>query len=272
MCKKVLVVDDDPDLLCAMSIRLKASGYKTVVAGDASSAIRVAQEEKPDLILLDLGLPDGDGFSVMRKLKASPALSTIPVIVVTARDPMNNLQAAYKAGATAFFQKPFRNELLLSILERTCANRKSETTKKILVVDDDQEHLRAMKIRLTAANYEVVFAEDGIAAISMSIRERPDLIILDLGLPGGDGFITLFRLKQNPLVSNIPVIVLTGQDPSSREDILKGGAHSFFQKPADTGKLNAAILDALEVRPRHETHGGEVHSELCFADARLPSE
>lgn len=246
MSKKVLVVDDDADLLCAMSIRLKASGYDTVVAADAIGAISVAQREKPDLILLDLGLPGGDGFSVMRKLKASPALATIPVIVVTARDPLNNLQEAYKAGATAFFQKPVNNNVLLSILSRTCSNGRNGARKKILVVDDDEDHRRAMNIRLRAANYEAVFAEDGVSAISMTMKEKPDLIILDLGLPGGNGFLTLFRLKQNPVLASIPVIVLTGQDPSrTRDEALKVGACAYFQKPADTDKLNGAILRAL---------------------------
>jgi DNA-binding response OmpR family regulator len=113
---KILVVDDDPDLLRAMRLRLRANDYDITTASDGYMAIATAQKERPDLILLDVGLPAGDGFVVLERLQQSDALSAIPVIVVSARDPQNNEERALKAGAAAYFQKPADNEELLNVI------------------------------------------------------------------------------------------------------------------------------------------------------------
>jgi len=113
---KILVVDDDPDLLRAMRLRLRANDYDITTASDGYMAIAAAQKERPDLILLDVGLPAGDGFVVLERLQQSDALSAIPVIVVSARDPQNNEERALKAGAAAYFQKPADNEELLNVI------------------------------------------------------------------------------------------------------------------------------------------------------------
>lgn len=113
---KILVVDDDPDLVKALRLRLKAHDYEITTASDGYSAIATAQKERPDLIILDLGLPVGDGFVVLERLQTSNPLSAIPVIVLTARDPQNNEDRALKAGAAAFFQKPVDNDELLNVI------------------------------------------------------------------------------------------------------------------------------------------------------------
>ena len=119
---KILIVDDDPDLRRALKIRLRANHYDTVQASDGYSAISVAQKEKPSLIILDLGLPAGDGFVVLERLQNSDALSSIPVIVLTARDPQSDEQKTLQAGATAFFQKPADNNELLDVIRATLPN------------------------------------------------------------------------------------------------------------------------------------------------------
>src|ERR1700691_1204681 len=98
---KILIVDDDPDLRRAMKIRLQAKHYDTVHASDSYSAISMAQKERHDLIILDLGLPGGDGFGVLKRLQDADTLSNIPVIVLTARSPQFNEQKALLAGAAA---------------------------------------------------------------------------------------------------------------------------------------------------------------------------
>jgi two-component system KDP operon response regulator KdpE len=113
---KILVVDDDPDLVRALRLRLRANDYDIATACDGYTAIATAQKERPDLIVLDLGLPAGDGFVVLDRLQNSDALSGIPVIVLSARDPQANEQRALKAGAAAYFQKPADNEELLSVI------------------------------------------------------------------------------------------------------------------------------------------------------------
>jgi DNA-binding response OmpR family regulator len=113
---KIMVVDDDPDLRQALSLRLRANHYDTINVCDGYSAIAMAQKEKPHLIILDLGLPAGDGFAVLKSLQQYPALASIPVIVLTARDPEAFEKRTLESGAIAFFQKPADNEELLGVI------------------------------------------------------------------------------------------------------------------------------------------------------------
>jgi DNA-binding response OmpR family regulator len=113
---KIMVVDDDPDLRQALSLRLRANNFDTVNVCDGYSAIAMAQKEHPHLIILDLGLPAGDGFSVLKNLQDYRALAVIPVIVLTARDPEGNEKRTLESGAIAFFQKPADNEELLGVI------------------------------------------------------------------------------------------------------------------------------------------------------------
>jgi DNA-binding response OmpR family regulator len=113
---KILIVDDDPALRQALNLRLRANNYEVVSAGDGYSALALAQKERPDLIILDLGLPAGDGFAVLKHLQEFPTLALIPVIVLTARDPQANERRTLDSGAVAFFQKPADNEELLSVI------------------------------------------------------------------------------------------------------------------------------------------------------------
>jgi DNA-binding response OmpR family regulator len=119
---KILIVDDDPDLKLALKIRLRANHYDTLQASDGYSAIAVAQRDHPDLIILDLGLPAGDGFVVLKHLRESVTLSNIPVIVMTARGPEFNEQEALQAGAIAFFRKPADDSELLDVIRANLPN------------------------------------------------------------------------------------------------------------------------------------------------------
>jgi DNA-binding response OmpR family regulator len=116
--KTILIVDDDPDVRLGLHVRLKANHYNVIFAADGMASIAEARKHKPDLIILDLGLPAGDGFSVMARLKANDSLSLIPVIVVTARDRKANMDQVLKAGAMAFLQKPVANSELLAIIRK----------------------------------------------------------------------------------------------------------------------------------------------------------
>jgi DNA-binding response OmpR family regulator len=117
--KKILIVDDDPDVLKSMHIRLKANHYDTFFASDAISCIAEARKVEPDLVILDLGLPAGDGFVVMERLKGVPSLASIPVIVVSARELHLNQKRAMQAGAKAFLQKPVNNSELMAVIRQT---------------------------------------------------------------------------------------------------------------------------------------------------------
>jgi len=102
---KIMIVDDDPDLRMALKLRLRANHFETVSASDGYSAIALAQKERPNLVILDLGLPAGDGYVVLKRMQESDALSDIPIIVLTARDPqMNEDRSAWMRVLQHFFK------------------------------------------------------------------------------------------------------------------------------------------------------------------------
>jgi DNA-binding response OmpR family regulator len=114
--KKILVVDDDPDVRLGLQVRLSANDYQLFFAADGVTSIAEARKQNPDLIILDLGLPAGDGFSVLERLKVNEKLSSIPVIVLSGRDRVGNWDRAIKAGAKTFLQKPVPNDKLLAVV------------------------------------------------------------------------------------------------------------------------------------------------------------
>jgi DNA-binding response OmpR family regulator len=114
---KLMIVEDDADQLIGLKVRLQANDYTVVHAIDAVSAISTARREQPDLILLDLGLPAGDGFKVMERLHDLMDVAHIPIIIISARDPEAYAERAINEGAFAFFQKPANNEELLEAIE-----------------------------------------------------------------------------------------------------------------------------------------------------------
>ena len=111
--KKILLVEDDSDFRTALGIRFRAAGYLPVFAADGATAVTTAQRERPDLIVLDLGLPGGDGLVVLERLRRIPRLAAIPVMVLTARDPLEVEQQALRLGASVFLQKPVDSEVFL---------------------------------------------------------------------------------------------------------------------------------------------------------------
>jgi two-component system KDP operon response regulator KdpE len=116
--KKILIVDDDKDVLLALSVRLTAYGYQILGAPDAATAILRVAQEKPDLILLDLGLPDSNGFVVMNVVKQLSSTANVPVIVISARQLHVYKDAVLLAGAKDYLQKPFGNDDLIRAIQR----------------------------------------------------------------------------------------------------------------------------------------------------------
>jgi DNA-binding response OmpR family regulator len=114
--KKILIVEDDADVRLGYQVLLKANHYDTFFAADSTAAVSEARKHQPDLIILDLGLPAGDGFIVLERFRGNMNLAVIPVIVVSARDLHGNKERALKAGAKAFMQKPWNDNELLALI------------------------------------------------------------------------------------------------------------------------------------------------------------
>lgn len=118
--------------------------------------------------------------------------------------------------------------------------------KKILIIEDDQDMRLGLNLRLRANNYDTAFASDAVMALSIAKKEAPDLILLDLGLPGGGGFLVLERMKNIASLACTPVIVLSARDPLANETrALTAGAEAYFQKPFDNEALLKTIASVL---------------------------
>jgi DNA-binding response OmpR family regulator len=238
---KVLVVDDDADLQRALAVRLRAAGFDPAFASDAVTALAVANRERPDAIVLDLGLPGGDGFVVLRRIRDSAQTGDVPVIVVSARDPAGNRDRALEAGARAYFAKPADDEALIAEIERAVAGHASAGAAgsgRVLVVEDDPDIARALNLRLRSAGYETSVAVDAVSAVGVARQFDPDLVLLDLGLPGGNGYAVLERLRSLASLAGVPVVVLSAWDREVNEPrALSEGATAFLAKPLDDEEL-----------------------------------
>jgi len=126
MYAKILIVEDDTDTQLALSIRLQSSGFAVLHAHSIATAIKLVSCASPDLIMLDLSLPDGDGYGLMQKLKSSATKSSIPVIILSGRELDGNADRSHESGAFAFFQKGMSYELILSSIQKALGERFSK--------------------------------------------------------------------------------------------------------------------------------------------------
>ena len=247
---RVLLVDDDYDFVVAVAMLLRRHGYEVITANDAVSAVSVAIKQIPDVALIDLRLPGGEGITVMERLRTLPQLAGMPVIVITGVDPEASRERALAAGAAGYLAKPASEEELLEALrvalEGHVAVSERGKGKKVLVVDDDRDLLFALTALLRGCGYKVAAAGDAVSAVSVAVQTRPDVVLLDIGLPGGKGFTVMDRLRGLPQLAGVPVVILTGLDPARyRERARRAGAAALLRKPASDEELLAALDAAL---------------------------
>jgi len=249
MTYKILVVDDDAHSRTELTTWLRADRYQVSTATDAITAMVTARRVDPDLVILDLTLPAGGGFAVLEQLRAHKPSSPVPVIIMTARVPQSNRRRALDAGAVAFLQKPVNHDELLQTV-RAHVGKPLAALKKILIVEDDPDTQKGLATLLKAEGFVTSFVADGATALSVAAKEEPSVILLDLGLPAGDGFVVLDRLTNHPTLSGVPVIVVSARDPAvNKPKALHAGAVAFFQKPADFDELLKAIRRAIAPEP-----------------------
>jgi DNA-binding response OmpR family regulator len=289
----VLLVDDDQDLLMVLSAALKQRGYDVAVAQDAVAAMSAAVKLRPQVVVLDVGLPGGEGSVVMRRMHALPQLAGVPVVMMSGRDPEKYRAEALAAGASAYLTKPVEPDALVLALrvamgedvgtalaaaagtssagrlgdilkdmglvteEQVAAvlARQSEAAspvpqalmgKVVLLVDDDEELLVALAAPLRRQGFDVACATDAVTAISTAVKQRPDVVVMDIGLPGGDGITVMQRLHSLPQLAGVPVLMVSGRDPErNRDGALAAGAVAYFAKPVTPEALSAAVTEAL---------------------------
>jgi signal transduction histidine kinase/DNA-binding response OmpR family regulator len=223
--RTILVIDDDPEAQDIVERFLRKDGFEVVTAGSGEEGLRLAHKLLPAAITLDVMMPDMDGWSVLRALKADPVLYDVPVVMLTMVDDKSK---GYSLGATDYLTKPVDREQLHNTLTRYCTPGEP---CPVLLVEDDQDTREMMVRTLEGADWRVSQAGNGREALDQLAHERPQLILLDLMMPVMDGFDFLLEMRANPAWQDIPVIVLTAKDLTDEDRrLLSGRVEQIIEK------------------------------------------
>ena len=208
-----LIIEDAPQAGELLRMYIESAGYRVEIASNGADAVEMAKRLHPSVITLDLLLPLKDGWQVLKELKRHPLCKHIPVIIVSIIDEKN---LGFSLGAVDYFVKPVNKEDLVQALDKVhLLSKPGSRPPTILVIDDDRAATDLVQVILESEGYKVLKAFNGNEGLEMAVRERPDLIILDLIMPETSGFNVAYQLKQIPATRGIPVIVLTSMDIDS---------------------------------------------------------
>jgi adenylate cyclase len=245
----VLVVDDDPTLISLLGKTLEKEGYRVISASNGVEALSLARQHRPQVITLDVLMPQMDGWTALRELKADAALRDIPVIMVTV---LSERGMAIPLGAADFMTKPVDRQRLTALLREHCP---PSSDALILVVEDDLPTREAICRMLTGMGHAVDAAVNGRSALDwLDSHPAPSLILLDLMMPEMDGFEFLRKLRTRPVFAGIPVIVVTAKELTAEDfGVLKGQAERIIAKdPSYLIELAAAVRGRLTRQPVQE--------------------
>ena len=271
---KILIVDDDPLNVKLLAAKLPAKEYDILKAYDGTQALAMVESEPPDLILLDIMMPGIDGYEVTRKLKNNPQTRDIPVVLVTALDSTDDKVKGLEVGADEFLNKPVNSaELTTRVKSFLRLRRYQEQLKSrsktdslfatpeeaqsclqasngpasILLVEDNDRDVRLLQGYLENDKYQVSLSRDGEETLSRVAGERFDVILLDILLPGMDGFEVCRQLKEKVHTRDIQIVVITClQDLESKLRGLELGVDDFLVKPINPTELKARLKALLK--------------------------
>jgi len=228
----VLVVEDNRETLFIYQEYLNHSSYQLVAARDLKEARRALKEFRPSAVVLDVLLEGEHSWDLLQDLKNDPETADIPVLVVTVVD---NKEKALALGADAFHAKPLERKWLIEKLD---AATRGTSRQHILLVDDDEVSRYLVKNMLSPYHFRFTEVAEGQDAIRTAAEEHPDLVILDLVMPGISGFEVLRKLQASESTSSIPVIVHTSKHLSAEEKKNLGQAIAIISKDANSRELS----------------------------------
>jgi len=242
--KTVLVVEDDQQFSHLLSLYLRQEGYNAVQHYSGDGVVDLVREVQPALITLDLMLPERSGWDVLRDLKSTYETKDIPVLVISV---LEDDKRALSLGATEYLAKPVRLEDLHILLSRLTTYRSATRRTRVLVIDDDPEMLHLLEAMIPAQAYEILGARDGEQGLSLVETRRPDIVLLDLMLPGISGPEVLQELRANAQTMDLPVVVLTAKILGGEEQQnLAAQVQGLMKKTALTPQSLLAELRRLE--------------------------
>ncbi|HEX6015008.1 MAG TPA: response regulator [Geminicoccaceae bacterium] len=253
----VLVIDDERAAHDLLGPGLAARGYRVLHAYGGREGLRLAREARPDAVALDVVMPGMDGWAVLRELKADPALRHLPVALVTV---VGDREMGYALGAADYLTKPVDPEALVRVLDRYRAGGGGRA--EVLVVDDDPLAREVLRRPLARAGWGVGEAADGREALARLARSRPAVVLLDLMMPGMDGFEVLERMRGEEAWRGIPVVVVSAKDLGREEAAWLGGrAERVFRKGAHERAELIGVVEGMLARRPAEGRTGRDRAE-----------
>ena len=227
----VLLVEDDARSIELLTLYLTAADFGVSVARDGEEGLAMARRLRPAAIILDIRLPRLDGWDFLAQAKTDPDLAGIPVVIVSVLDERGK---GFALGASGYLVKPASREDLLATLRRlTLAPKTVEAPPKVLVIDDDPLAVELVEAVLCPLGYTVVKAMGGEDGVALAEQAGPQLIILDLLMPGLDGFAVVERLRAGPATAAIPIVILTSKTMSREEKERLNGQISYLARKAE---------------------------------------
>ncbi|WP_236839417.1 response regulator [Beggiatoa leptomitoformis] len=222
---RVLVIDDDAVVRELLQNYIGKLGYQVTTADSGDQGLKLARESKPDAITLDVMMPGMDGWMVLSALKNDPALTNIPVIVLSM---VEEKSIGYSLGATEYITKPIDRDQLGQVLGKYLKDQRQQW---LLLVEDDKVTQDMISSQLRKAGWQVETADNGKIALELLAIRKPNLILSDLMMPEMDGFELIKRIRENVQWADIPIIVLTAKDitPEDRQQ-LNNRVEKIFQK------------------------------------------
>ena len=222
---KVLVIDDDDNAQDMMKKFLEKQDFSILQAKSGEDGLNLAAEHLPDVITLDVMMPEMDGWEVLAALQANETTKNIPVIMLTMA---NEPDIGYSLGATDYLTKPVNWNELSSVLMR---HQIASDSQAILIVEDDETTRDMLRKSLETNEFKVRTAVNGKEALEKVKQSKPGLILLDLMMPEMDGFEFAEKLRENKEWLDIPVVVITAKDLTKEDhQRLKGNVEAIMQK------------------------------------------
>ncbi|MBI3637383.1 MAG: response regulator, partial [Candidatus Rokubacteria bacterium] len=239
----ILVVDDESDVRRTLRRYLEREGYAVIEAARGLDAVEMAARHRPDLITMDVLLPDIDGFEAIRLIRERPTVRDVPVVVVSAA---SGADGQLEPAVSGHLRKPVEAAALIDAVKSALGDRRRAVDTTVLIVDDDADIRTVLGRILREAGYAVVAAADGDEALAAVTASRPDLVLLDIKMPRMSGFEVLRRLRAAAATHDLPVIVLTASEGQGGRDRALGlGATEYLRKPFSTDALLAEIRERL---------------------------
>jgi len=250
----VLIIEDDTNFAKALLEFTRKNGYKGIVAVRGDQGIEMAQKYNPTAILLDIHLPIKDGWEVMEQLKGNPATKHIPVHIMSSVEAKRE---SITKGAVDFINKPVAIEQM-QVMFSKLEDALNRNPKKVLIIEENTKHAQALSSYLASFNVNSEIRESVAESIS-ALQNGIDCVILDMGIPGQNGYETLEAVKKNKGLENLPIIIFTGKNLSKAEEAkLKQYADSIILKTAHSYQriLDEVALFLHLIQEKHASDNG----------------